>query len=236
MKYRSVIFDLFGTLVESFSAKASEICITGMAAALGVPRDDFAYLWNRDTWVGRATGRFTGVPSAVRYICDVMKVDVSEARVRAAADVRIEFARASLRPKPDALDTLARLRSMGLSVALISDCSMEVPSLWPSTPLAPLVDVTVFSCTAGMLKPDPRIYRAACAQLAVRPQECLYVGDGNSHELTGAVAVGMGAALIEVPLDDTYEPYRIEVQEWTGPVVASLAEVVGLVREAPHRP
>ena len=52
------------------------------------------------------------------------------------------------------------------------------------------------------------------------------IGDGSSHELTGATDVGMQAVLIRVPYEDAYDVYRPDVDEWQGPMVASLTEVL----------
>ena len=91
------------------------------------------------------------------------------------------------------------------------------------------MDATVFSCLAGVRKPDPRIYLLATEQLAVRPEECLYIGDGSSHELTGAASVGMHPVLIRVPYEDTPDAVRINEEEWDGPRVSSLTEVLTLL-------
>jgi putative hydrolase of the HAD superfamily len=88
-----------------------------------------------------------------------------------------------------------------------------------------LIDAVVFSVDAGMLKPDPRIYRFACDRLRVAPERCLYVGDGSSTELTGACRVGMSAVLICVPYEQEQIMQREEVQRWQGPVIRHLAEV-----------
>jgi putative hydrolase of the HAD superfamily len=58
-----------------------------------------------------------------------------------------------------------------------------------------LFDVTVFSCDAGILKPDPRIYRLATDGLGLPPEQCLYVGDGGHRELRGAREAGLATAL-----------------------------------------
>jgi len=84
------------------------------------------------------------------------------------------------------------------------------------------------------MKPDARIYRLACEQLEVKPQECLYVGDGSSHELTGASRVGMHAVLIRVPYEDTYDAHRIDTEEWNGSTISALREVPGLLDGINH--
>ena len=82
-----------------------------------------------------------------------------------------------------------------------------------------------------MQKPDPRIYRLAAEQLAVEPAACLYVGDGESHELTGALRVGMHPVLVRVPGEDSSDLFRVnyEAEEWDGPVISSLKEILPLL-------
>jgi putative hydrolase of the HAD superfamily len=134
-----------------------------------------------------------------------------------------------LQPRPDALKTLGFLRANGYKVGLISDCSSEVPTAWKDTSLAPLIDVSIFSCVAGVKKPDPRIYRMALERLGVEARDCLYIGDGSSRELSGAQEVGMHPVLIRIPHEMTADAYRMDEEEWQGPAISSLSEVVGLL-------
>ena len=57
--------------------------------------------------------------------------------------------------------------------------------------------MTVFSCTVGIRKPDPRLYRIAITKLRVEADRCLYVGDGGHDELGGAARAGMTAILLQ---------------------------------------
>ncbi len=92
--------------------------------------------------------------------------------------------------------------------------------------------MTVFSCEVGLKKPDPRIYQLVAKQLAVKPESCLYIGDGSSNELSGATAVGMHPVLILDPREDSSSMHRIdaETDRWNGPVISSLKEVLELVK------
>ena len=85
---------------------------------------------------------------------------------------------------------------------MISVCSEEVPELWEETPFAGLFDSTVFSCSVGLRKPDPAIYRLALDELGVEPADAMFVGDGANDELAGAERVGMRAVLILRPEQD----------------------------------
>jgi putative hydrolase of the HAD superfamily len=98
--------------------------------------------------------------------------------------------------------------------------------MWQDTEFSSLFDATIFSASVGMKKPDPQIYTMACEQLAVEPTECLYVGDGDSNELTGASDVGMDAVMIRDP--DEKDPYRLVEVEWDGRKIEKFPEILNL--------
>jgi len=168
MSLTAVVFDLFGTLVDSYSAQKHEQVVTDMATILGAPRDDFARLWGQETYADRMTGRFPTIDANLEHICQALGVPVCSQQVAAAAQRRISARRGDLVPRPGAVDLLARLRTDGYRLGLVSNCSIEIPSLWTETPFAPLVEVPIFSCSVGVAKPDPRIYRLACDRRARR--------------------------------------------------------------------
>lgn len=227
MKYQAVIFDLFGTLVDNFSSRELKSVLGEMASIISAPSDDFVQIW-LDTFDERATGVFQSPQDNIEYICKKLGVHVEDTRIKLAADVRYKFTERWLTPRLDAIEVLASLKSEGYKTALISDCSAETPTAWKETPFAPLIDVVVFSCSAGLRKPDSRIYLMATDQLAIEPQACIYVGDGSSQELTGASQVGMYPVLIRVPYENNADAYWIDREEWNGPVISSLTEVLTL--------
>jgi putative hydrolase of the HAD superfamily len=118
---------------------------------------------------------------------------------------------------------------MGCKIGLISDCSSEVPAIWNNTLFAELFDVAIFSCSVGMKKPDIRIYQLSAKQLEVKPQDCLYVGDGSSRELSGAMRAGMTPVLIRA-LDEPNDAHQIEAENWDGPTISSLQDVLTLIK------
>ncbi|MBV8086462.1 MAG: HAD family hydrolase [Chloroflexi bacterium] len=127
-------------------------------------------------------------------------------------------------PRPDAEPTLTELHAGGLRVGLISECGAETAPLWRACSLAPLVDAAILSCQVGCRKPSPCIYQLACEALAVPAQQCLYVGDGSSQELTGARRAGMTA--VQLRIDGDWPPGR---EAWTGLSIGTLSEVLTLL-------
>jgi len=228
-RFDAVIFDLFGTLIKNFDVPQHDRLVVEMAALMAVTHDDFAPLWNDATWPQRAIGAFDSPEANIRHICQLLQHEVAEERITAAADLRRAFTRRSLVAWPDAVPTLTALRRDGYAIGLISDCSSEVPLFWTETPLAPIIDVAIFSCTVGLKKPDPHIYLLATDQLGVAPERCLYIGDGGSQELTGAQVVGMVPALIQHRLEGD-GAYRRDVGRWSGASITSLTEVLAIVQ------
>lgn len=228
-KYQAVIFDLFGTLVENFSRAEYETTLAEMAAVLNAPYQEFIRLWV-ETFNLRSTGFFTSAEECVRHICQKLNITAGEEQVKRTGRIRFDYTLKNIKPRQGSIEVITSLKSKGYKIGLISDCTAETPLAWQRTPFAPLFDVTVFSCRAGIKKPDPRIYHIAMGQLGVRPPDCLYIGDGSSRELTGALEVGMYPVLIRAPdeSDDTHFIDREE--EWRGPIISSLREVLNLLK------
>ncbi len=228
MKYQAVIFDLFGTLAHNFSTQGYGDALVQMASVLSLPAEDF-----RSAWFSTSRERNTGVEQSceadVEHICRHFEMTPGEEQIRLAVQARLDYIRLVMTPQPAAGETLAALRAMGHKVGLISDCTHEIPTVWPETIFAPLIDEAVFSCLAGMRKPDPRIYRLACDRLGVSPEDCLFVGDGGSQELTGAREVGMHPVLIRVDADSD-EAHLAKREDWDGPTISSLSDILDLVK------
>jgi putative hydrolase of the HAD superfamily len=227
MKYEAVIFDIFGTLVDIFSLEEYRVFLDDLCAVLGVSPEAFMSRWD-ETADERALGRVP-VAEQLRALCRELGADVTPAQLEQAVEVRVDFVRGALEPRADAVETLTRLKAAGHKIGVISDCSEEVVVAWPDTPLAPLVDEAVLSAAVGLKKPDRRVYELACERLGVEPAACLFVGDGGSRELTGAAAVGMDAVLIRTPEDAGDDAFRRDAEEWDGPKISALKEVLALV-------
>jgi len=228
MRYEAVIFDLFGTLAVNLPTDEYSRLLREIAALVEVPGDDFARAWV-EKMDDRMVGKFGGGAGNIAAACSQLGLEPDPVGLREAVRIRQEFTRRNLQPRQNALKTLRTLRSLGLMVGLISDCTDEVPTLWDQTPFAELIDHPLFSCSVGVKKPDPSIYHLACEGLGVVPEKCLYIGDGASDELDGATHVGMDAALILPEGSDDYDRLRSDAWTWMGPVIADLSEVTGLL-------
>lgn len=228
MKYDAVVFDLFGTLVSFSTGEEYRVVLDKMADILQVTPENFSKTWF-DTYVERFVGKFASTADNLAQVCQTLGATPSDGDIKQAESVRLEFTRNSLKPVSDVPDSINKLKSGGHKIGLISDCSIEVPTLWPETEFPDLIDEPVFSCSVKIKKPDPRIYMLACERLEVAPKKCLYVGDGGSQELTGALNVGMHPVLIRNKRWEEMETYSYDKQDWDGDVISSISEVLDLV-------
>lgn len=228
MKYRAVIFDLFGTLIPSFSEREYREKVKQLALVMRAPPADFWRLWH-STIKESLLGILPSLEAKIACICRELGIKTDASKIEEAKRIFYAYEAENMLPRREASVVLSRLKSIGVKTGLITDCSSEGPELWKNTPLAPLFDVAIFSCLVGMQKPDPRIYHLALQKLAVEPQDCLYIGDGGSTELTGASRIGMKAVQLRVPGEDDPDVYRVNKEDWRGTVVASLTEVLDLV-------
>lgn len=228
MKFTAVIFDLFGTLVDDFGSSAGQMN-QELAAALGVPYEPFMQLWSQ-TLQMRAIGAFQTVEASIEHVCRAMEMQVGAEQIKKAVEIRLQYTRQALKPRPDAEATLAQLKHQGHKLGLLSNCSIEIPILWRETAFANLIDTPIFSSRARLKKPDPRIYHLACERLDVMPDSCLYIADGEDYELAAAASVGLHPVLIRTPLRKHDGRLHQEAREWQGTMIASLPEVLELVK------
>jgi len=204
---KAVVFDLFETLVDYDDARSREFS-SRVAKACGRDPDEF-----HPVWIEGRPLRDTG-PMAP-YLASL---GLGENEIADVVEARRDFTREVLAsPKEGAVETLREVRARGLLTGLITVCSEDTVDVWPESPFAGLFDVEVFSCSCGLRKPDPRIYRLALDQLGVEPGEAFFVGDGANDELAGAERVGMRAV----------QAWKRD--DWSGERIDSLKELLSLL-------
>jgi len=228
MKHKAVIFDLFGTLVNNYPHREYQNVLGKMASVLTIPFDTFRQLWS-ETAYERSLGTIQTIEANIAYICKKLGVNTDDVKIGLATKIRNDFITNVMRAEQDTIYTLSCLQSQGFKIGLISNCSPETPLIWKDTPLAQLVDVALFSSSVGIKKPDPRIYDLASEQLSVKPESCLYIGDGDSQELSGAAQVGMYPVLIRLAGENGAQPHLVNREDWDGPRISSLKGVLDLV-------
>jgi putative hydrolase of the HAD superfamily len=156
-------------------------------------------------------------------------VNPEQDKIAEAVQILLDYEALSMVPRSEAVEVLSTLKQKGYKIGLISDCSANTIKLWQKTSLKPFFEVTIFSSAVGLKKPDPQIYQMATEQLKVKPEDCLYIGDGSSRELTGALKVGMHPVWICIPEETDEDNFRVDKENWDGEVISSLTGALNLV-------
>jgi len=191
---RAVLFDWGDTL---FSPPDAARVIVTAAAERGVRVDeaDAQTIWN-DLWeTGKtpeelAKGRDLSA-AAHREVWTALfrRADATAPGLGEALYERVMDPRAWI-PYPDTAPTLRALRARGVKIGVVSNVPRDLRPIFAARGLADLVDAFTHSFEVGAEKPDPAIFRRACAALGTAPDETLMVGD---HAVAdgGAVTAGL---------------------------------------------
>lgn len=152
---------------------------------------------------------------------------------RAAALLEDYKQRCSLfaQPFPGMRDTLIGLRAGGLKLGIVTngEIAIQTPNI-NALGLPDLVDAILISEQEGLRKPDVALFHRAAERLAVRPEQCLFVGDSPEADIVGAHRAGMITAWFD------------QLGTWVidGPrpdyIIKHLSEVPALVRTTHRHP
>ena len=191
--YRSLLFDLDGTLAETDSLHLPT-WVEGLLPH-GKEVDDAFY---KENISGRANAEIVGdlLPNlSEREGRDIVETKEAGFRERAG----------ELQPLPGLLDFLDRVKERGLGTGLVTNAPGEnVGAVLPALRLEDYFDAVATSEEAGAGKPDPAPYRASLKKLGAEPGEALAFEDSVS-----GIASAVGAGIPTVGIASTQEPDRL---------------------------
>jgi len=183
------LVDLYDTLLScDFSPNRRELPkLAGVAADA----------WNgayAQFWAAVQTGRVSKAEAFAESL-RALGAQPSAGLVRALVDRDRELAFASARLFDDAIPFLDGLRSAGIKIAIVSNCSEHTRPLLTRLGVIELVDAVILSCEVGAAKPTADIYLRALDQLGVAATAAVFVDDQVSY-CAGAAALGIAAVQI----------------------------------------
>ncbi|NKB89136.1 MAG: HAD-IA family hydrolase [Acidobacteria bacterium] len=101
------------------------------------------------------------------------------------------------KPYREAASVLCLLRSAGYKLGLVSNFDSRIEQVLVALNLSIWFDSVVYSSRAGVAKPHLGIYERALAELDVKPDQALHVGDNLEKDWEAARLLGMDAVLID---------------------------------------
>jgi putative hydrolase of the HAD superfamily len=188
---KAILFDLYETLISEFDPARTPQ--PSLAARLGVEEAACAAAW-RHVYAQRMTGTIPDFPAAVHAICQRLGATPDAAVI---AQLHRERLAAKARPftcvAASIVGLIQRLHAMSIKLGVLSNAAQEEGAAWETCVLAPFFDTVIFSYQVGRMKPDPQVYWLACEGLGTTVADTLFVGDGGSDELVGAMQAGLTA-------------------------------------------
>ena len=201
---KAVIFDMFETLVTLFVGKTyfSE----DIAADVGF--DDIEAF--RKEWHviehDRSIGKYT-IEEGLTLVFKKIGI-YSEEKVKKIVNNRLAALKDTFDSIPvESLQLLKELKARGIKIGLMTNTFSDERDLIKASELFPYFDVALISYEQGICKPSPELYQRMIERLDVKPEECLYVGDGGSRELYGARDAGMKAVQCTWFSELAFEPH-----------------------------
>lgn len=186
---RAVIFDMFETLISHYNSPL--YFGAQMAQDAGITEASFQSRW-RPTEYDRTVGKMT-FEEVVEMILRENHC-YSETVLKKIVEKRIATKEECFRHlHPEIIPMLSKLKEKGILVGLISNCFSEETDVIRRSVLFPYFDAVYLSYEQGVQKPDEEIFLRCMDELAVKAEECVYVGDGGSNELEAAAKLGMKA-------------------------------------------
>ena len=186
---KAVIFDMFETLVTLFEGKTYFSENVAEDLGLGAQLEEYRKYWHA-TENDRTLGKMTfaqGIETALRQLGQYTPQKVELVMKHRREALQDTF---SAIPK-ESVQLLQELKVRGIKIGLMTNTFSDERDFIRACVLFPYFDVPLISYEIGICKPSQEMFSMMTERLGVTAAECLYVGDGGSHELYAARQAGM---------------------------------------------
>lgn len=222
---KAIIFDLFHTLT------APEIVAPhGLSTSKILGIDTLR--WNEQL-MEKSTERLRGLKKdpyeIMSELAHAINPDISEDLIHKAVQNRLTRFRDALVKMPERTQEVIKLlKQQNQKVALVSNADVLECAAWNDSPVAPYFDIVLFSCFVGLVKPEIEIYQLCLRKLHENPEDCLFVGDGGSHEFEGAKQAGLSTIMYTDIVKNLWPHKLNDIMVHADYVINDLGELVGL--------
>ena len=240
MKYKAVLFDLFGTLIlmDDFKAELDEWlgrfheCL--QPHGLTLPRATFdevcIKIIERDIPITREDG-LTIFERRVSHVCKHLGLEVTTGDIKSTVVSLLEVWNKYALLDPDGHPLLEKLaQNYRLGVVSNFDHPPYIRRILRELDLNKYFSTVVISGDHDFKKPDPRIFHLALAELDIEPDDAVYIGD-SEEDITGSRGAGLEPVLIQrnIDLDGVPEVFKKEYAESDVKTIGKLPEIMRIL-------
>jgi 2-haloacid dehalogenase len=189
---KACVFDAYGTLFDVHSAVGKH------RARLGDVADQVSVVWRTKqleyTWLRSLMGRHADFWQVTREALDFAFEMHAVKDSELSADLMEAYLQLTCYPEVPA--ALAELKKRGFQIAILSNGTPAMLEAAVKNSRLEEVIPQIFSVeTAGVFKPDPRVYQIAVDELSLKPEEIVFQSS-NAWDAAGAAAFGLKVAWI----------------------------------------
>lgn len=191
MKIKTIFLDIDNVLYDS--AKLTEAtrknAIISMVEA-GLPVKDVDYAYNILLNIVKEYG--SNYPYHFDRLLERLEVKWNPHIIAAGVVAYDDTKHAFLKPYPEVVPTLLKLKAIGYKLGIISDG--RAVKQWDKLirlGVQHFFDAVITSEEIGVEKPDSRIFETALEILNCKPEECIMIGDRLTKDIAGANKIGI---------------------------------------------
>ena len=189
---KACVFDAYGTLFDVHSAVGKH------RARLGDVADQVSAVWRTKqleyTWLRSLMGRHADFWQVTREALDFAFEMHAVKDSELGADLMEAYLQLTCYPEVPA--ALTELKKRGFQIAILSNGTPAMLEAAVKNSRLEEVIPQIFSVeTAGVFKPDPRVYQIAVDELSLKPEEIVFQSS-NAWDAAGAAAFGLKVAWI----------------------------------------
>lgn len=243
MRYRDLVFDLYGTLVDIHTVEDAPFLWQKLALFYGYQGAVYApqalhaafeaALGAQEASAGQSYECYPELPIEDIFAALFRQKGVEEdlaRRADAAAQLYRALCTEYIRLYPGVRQALTALRADGHRLWLLSNAQQAFTAReLRLLELESLFDGIYLSSDYRCRKPDVRFFEALFADRGLKPEACLMIGNDPTTDVAGAKAAGMGVLYLHTNLSpketaDNPADYLLRESDWAK-ILPSLREI-----------
>ena len=198
MKYRSIVFDAYGTLFD-INAAAQKSALVSSNSILKRNWKELAEIWRKKqieyTWLQNILGSHTDFLDITKISLDFALEEMTLDQEPKLRKTLLDLYRKS-EAYPEVVQVLEDLNDRGVKLSILSNGTPEMLlSACASTRIEKLLDFIVSVEDIGIFKPDGRVYELVNSKMEYKISEVLFVSS-NGWDIMGAAKFGFSTAWI----------------------------------------
>lgn len=176
---KAVVFDAFGTILHNIPPS--------------FPRTLLRYFNSQEIKALEAKAQISET-SLIEFILNFSNSKISSEEL----DRILRADLAKIKYHEDFLPVLDELKVLGYKTGLISNIAPDYrDAIIEKLNIEELIDVCVYSCSEGCVKPDEKIFKIAAQKLQTAPEEIVMVGNSLLDDFKAAINANYKAILMD---------------------------------------